>query len=96
LGYACGIAERRVFLKSLYDQLENKERVLLNKKVLGIEHVGDEVIVRCQDGSEYRGNLVVGADGIHSKTRGEMKRYAEEFGPPGLIDEDKQCRPISC
>ncbi|PMD35736.1 FAD/NAD(P)-binding domain-containing protein [Hyaloscypha variabilis F] len=89
LGYQCSICERRRFLASLYEQLEDKSRILLEKKVVEIKHEGNEVVARCQDGSEFRGDLVVGADGIHSRTRVEMQRYAEETGPRGLMDRDK-------
>ena len=94
LGYQCSICERRRFLGSLYDQLEDKSRILLKKKVVEIRHVGDEVVVKCQDGSEFQGDLVVGADGIHSRTRVEMQRFAEETGPRGLMDRDKSSKLI--
>jgi 2-polyprenyl-6-methoxyphenol hydroxylase-like FAD-dependent oxidoreductase len=81
-------------LASLYEQLEDKSRILLEKKVVEIKHEGNEVVVRCQDGSEFRGDLVVGADGIHSRTRVEMQRYAEETGPRGLMDRDKSSKSM--
>ena len=77
---------------SLYDQLKDKSKIRLQRKVLGISHEGDGVAVRCQDGSEFRGDLVIGADGIHSRTRGEMQNFAEETGPEGLMDEDKSSK----
>jgi FAD dependent monooxygenase len=43
----------------------------------------------CADGSEFVGHIVIGADGIHSRTRQEMQRFADEIGPPGLMDKDK-------
>lgn len=92
LGYQCSICERRRFLGSLYEQLEDKSRILLEKKVVEINHEGDGVVVRCQDGSEFRGDLVIGADGIHSRARVEMQRFAEEMGPKGLMDRDKSSK----
>ncbi|KAH8810054.1 hypothetical protein F5882DRAFT_99982 [Hyaloscypha sp. PMI_1271] len=89
LGYQVSICERRMFLGSLYEQLEDKSRILLEKKVVDIKHERDGVVVRCQDGSEFRGDLVIGADGIHSRTRVEMQRFAEKMGPKGLMDRDK-------
>ena len=77
---------------SLYEQLEDKSRILLKKKVVEIKHVGDEVVVSCQDGSDFRGDLVIGADGIHSRTRVEMQRFAEETGPKGVMDRDKSSK----
>lgn len=76
-----------MFLSSLYEQLEDKSKILLNKKVLSFEHGENEVRVKCQDGSEYVGDLVVGVDGVHSRTRQEMQRIAEEEAP-GLMKRD--------
>lgn len=33
------------------------------------------------DGSEFTGDVIVGGDGIHSRTRSEMWRLAEEKSP---------------
>jgi hypothetical protein len=38
--------------------------------------------------------LVVGADGIHSRTRVEMQRFAEETGPKGLTNRDKSSKSM--
>jgi FAD dependent monooxygenase len=92
LGYICGICERKVFLRSMFEQLKNKSKVLTSKKVMSIHHAEEQVVVKCEDGSEFTGDIVIGADGIHSKTRQEMHRYADETGPPGLMERDKTCR----
>ncbi len=100
LGYQCGICERWKLIESIYEQLddESKGKVLLNKKVIEIVHFDGGVTVKCADGSEYRGDIVVGADGIHSRARREMQRYGEETGPPGLMDRDKNSKepPLIC
>ena len=89
LHYGGGICERRLFLKSLYEQLGDKSKILLRKKVVSIELDGEVgVRVRCGDGSVFEGSVVVGADGIHSRTRGEMQRLAGEMGPKGLVERD--------
>ncbi len=93
LGYQCSICERKKFLRSLYEQLKDKSRICLEKKVTEIRHEGDGVVVRCKDGSEFKGDLVIGADGIHSRTRVEMQRLAEETGPKGLMNRDKSSKP---
>ncbi|KAG9238895.1 hypothetical protein BJ875DRAFT_286232 [Amylocarpus encephaloides] len=89
LGYPCGIAQRQLLLRSLHDQLEDKSKIVLQKKVVRIQHEPGSVTVKCQDGSEVVGHIVVGADGIHSKIRNEMQRIADEEGPSGMMDKDK-------
>jgi FAD dependent monooxygenase len=84
LHYECGICERRNFLRSLYEQLEDKSKILLNRKVIAVEMLDEGVRVRCEDGSFFEGSIVVGADGIHSRVRKEMQRLA----PRGLMDGD--------
>jgi FAD dependent monooxygenase len=88
LGYQSGICERRNFLQAIFDQLKDKSKVNLKKKVTNIKH-GDDVTVKCEDGSEFRGDVVIGANGIHSRTRKEMQKYADKTGPPGLMNKDK-------
>jgi FAD dependent monooxygenase len=87
LGYICGIADRQTFLENLYDQLEDKSKIVLKKKVVRFEHGEESVTVRCEDGSVFVGDVVVGADGVHSRTRKEMQRIANER-EPGLMDGD--------
>ena len=84
--------ERQKFLFSLYEQLEDKSKILLNKKVVSFKHEKDSVTVYCEDGSVFIADIVVGADGVHSKTRQEMQRIAKEEGPPGLMDKDKNSK----
>jgi len=67
--------ERRFLLQSLYDNINDKSRILLNKRVSRIEQGHDGITVYCQDGTEYEGDVVVGADGVHSAVRGEMWRH---------------------
>ncbi|KAH7410698.1 hypothetical protein BKA64DRAFT_360443 [Cadophora sp. MPI-SDFR-AT-0126] len=89
LKYLCGICERKTFLRSMYDQLRDRSKVRTGKKVVSIHHGESSVKVVCQDGSEFFGDIVIGADGIHSFTRQEMQTFAEQTGPLGFMDKDK-------
>ena len=73
----------------MYDQLRDQSKVRTGKKVVSVQHSDSSVTVVCQDGSEFVGDIVIGADGIHSFIRQEMQRFAEENGPPGVMDRDK-------
>ena len=89
-GYPGGIFERQKFLQSLFDQLKGKERILVKKRVTKVKHGSNSVSVICTDGTEYVGDIVVGADGIHSLVRQEMQNISEETSP-GLMDQDREC-----
>lgn len=89
--YPAGIFEREKFLRSLYDQLESKDKILVSKRVTSIKHGSNFASVLCADGTEYVGDIIIGADGIHSRIRSEMQRLANESSP-GLMDRDKKCK----
>lgn len=48
----------------------------LGHQVVNIESTPDGVTVRTSHGHVYQGDLVVGADGVHSRVRAEMWRLA--------------------
>lgn len=55
-------------------------------------------VKRCQggicavtdDGSVYQGNIIVGADGVHSRIRSEMWRMANKDSLGSILDEEKK------
>jgi FAD dependent monooxygenase len=77
-------------LETLYERYPHKANVLVNKKVLNVHLSGKGVSVVTEDGSAYGGDLVVGADGIHSRIRSEMWRLADENHPGLITSQDKQ------
>ncbi|KAF9091037.1 hypothetical protein BGX23_005553 [Mortierella sp. AD031] len=52
-----------------------KDRLHMGKKVLLAEQDSNGVTIKCRDGVEYKGNILVGADGAYSAIRQNM--YAE-------------------
>ena len=79
---------RKELLELLYTSLPNRQsRVLLGKGVLRVD-LGSHNRVRVftHDGDSYEGNLVIGADGIHSKVRAEMWRIANTV-QPGVVGD---------
>ncbi|KAK6218914.1 fad binding domain-containing protein [Colletotrichum tabaci] len=69
---------RAHLIQALYDNLPEaaKARYFMGKKLAGIEATETGVVVTCDDGSSYAGSVVLGADGVHSATRREMRRLA--------------------
>ncbi|KAG0202466.1 hypothetical protein BGX33_009702 [Mortierella sp. NVP41] len=58
----------------LYRQVP-KDRIHLGKKILSTKQGGNGILIRCSDGSEFEGDILVGADGAYSAVRQNM--YAE-------------------
>ncbi|KAI1846334.1 hypothetical protein JX265_010918 [Neoarthrinium moseri] len=74
---------RQDLVRVLYDTLPTNvraTRVLMGKKVCEIAPDASGVTVRCEDGSVERGTMVLGVDGVHSKTRAMMRVLALETG----------------
>ncbi|KAI5867516.1 hypothetical protein GGS23DRAFT_612640 [Durotheca rogersii] len=66
-------------VKILYESLPNKDAcVKTNAEVVDIGLYADEVHVHLKDGSVHKGSIVIGADGVHSKTRTIMQRLARD------------------
>lgn len=61
--------ERRKLLHVLYNSLRDPSHVLVDKTVVSVlQNKGDIGAVEVQDGSTYRGDLIVGADGVHTRS----------------------------
>ena len=53
----------------LYDQLKYKDRIHLRSRVDSIELIDGDIQVTTKDHRSYRGDILIGADGIHSSVR---------------------------
>ncbi|KAE8355657.1 flavo protein monooxygenase [Aspergillus coremiiformis] len=78
-GYSFMFLERRQILEVLYSTLKHQSAVLTHKEVVCIEQTTGHVRVTTKDGSTYHGDIVVGADGVHSTVRSEMGRVADHI-----------------
>ncbi|KAI0145484.1 FAD/NAD(P)-binding domain-containing protein [Xylariaceae sp. FL1272] len=88
-GYPLIFFERQMLLKVLYENLQSKEHIYLNSRVSGINHLQDGVEVTTKDGYVHKGDIVLGADGIHSRVRKEMRRMAL-MDNPTYFDPDEE------
>jgi hypothetical protein len=88
-GLPLAFLERQKMLQILYDSQTEKSKILCGKKVTKIEDFEESMTVYTEDGSTYKGDLVVGADGVHSQVRAEMWRLAEKM-QPGIISNTER------
>lgn len=73
--------DRQALLQVLYDQVQNKDKILTQKKVTCINTRASGVEVTTDDGKTIHGSMIIGADGIHSTIRREMRRLADQTAP---------------
>lgn len=88
------LLERRGYLEVLWQNLPDKSKVLFNKKVADIVEDDDGVEVFLSDGTSERGDIVIGADGVHSTVREKMWERANRL-EPGIIDVKEKKGSVS-
>lgn len=76
-------------VETLYENLPDKSRILTKKRVTGIEHLEAGVKVSLDDGTCEEGDIVIGADGVHSVVRQLMWDYANAFELGAIPESDK-------
>jgi 2-polyprenyl-6-methoxyphenol hydroxylase-like FAD-dependent oxidoreductase len=80
--------QRCDLLKVLSSTVHDQSTVHTSKRVYAIDHHDMGVVVHCEDGTEYSGDIVVGADGIRSTVRFLMQQHIETTRP-GVIEKDR-------
>jgi 2-polyprenyl-6-methoxyphenol hydroxylase-like FAD-dependent oxidoreductase len=83
--------DRQALLQILYDHLQDKSKILKGRKFESAELDDWGVTATCADGSTFRGTLLVGADGIHSKARTVMRALGGKLNP-GAFDENEESK----
>ncbi|KKY37793.1 putative fad binding domain containing protein [Diaporthe ampelina] len=80
---------RAELLEAIYDGLgeEDQARIHTDKKLESIEDTDGGVVVTCTDGSTYEGSIVLGADGVHSKTRTLMRDLSLNKSPDADVND---------
>lgn len=58
-----------MLLATLYKNLETKNKILTGKKVQTIKSLRDRVHIVTTDGEKFKGDLLIGADGVYSTIR---------------------------
>jgi 2-polyprenyl-6-methoxyphenol hydroxylase-like FAD-dependent oxidoreductase len=60
----------------------SKRRILVDKKVIALDVKQDSVCIRCSDGTEIEGSIIIGADGVQSTVR-ECTKELARMSPDG-------------
>jgi 2-polyprenyl-6-methoxyphenol hydroxylase-like FAD-dependent oxidoreductase len=79
--YGISWGDRQVLLDVMHKNLRDNSKVLVNKRVVDVKHAKDGVTVTCDDKSSYKGDVLIGADGVYSRTRVAMWDLAEKDLP---------------
>ncbi|KAF1841758.1 FAD/NAD(P)-binding domain-containing protein [Cucurbitaria berberidis CBS 394.84] len=81
--------DRQTLVTHLYENLQDKSRIHTSRRVDRIEHTESSVRVFLSDGSVEEGDMVIGADGVHSAVRQQMWGYASQDEPETIPESDK-------
>ncbi|KAI9155740.1 FAD-dependent urate hydroxylase [Paramyrothecium foliicola] len=84
------LIERRALLDVLYNTLPDKSKVLFNKDMTKTVESSDGVKVFFKDGSFEKGDIIIGADGVHSLVREAMWRHANASVANLITVEEKK------
>jgi len=87
-GYPLALLQRCDLLKVLSRTVHDQSTVHTSKRVAAIDHHDMGVVIHCEDGTEYSGDIVVGTDGIRSTVRFLMQRHIETTRP-GATEKDR-------
>lgn len=77
-------------LEILHDKYPTKSNILVKKRVAEVRLFDEGGRVITDDGAVYDGQLIVGADGVHSRIRSEMWRLADVHNPSLISPRDKK------
>lgn len=94
-GYDTGYFNRYDLLCVLHKHVREKERLLVNQKVVRVDTYEDKVVVQTSTGDVFEAQCIVGADGVRSTVRKEMWRNAEAAGAVPEEDKKGQSKPVA-
>jgi FAD dependent monooxygenase len=84
------LLDRQQAVSYLYDGLPDKSRIKTSKRVVDIQQDADGVRVILSDGTVEEGDIVIGADGVHSLVREFVWKHADQVTPGKITLEEKQ------
>ncbi|KAG2413080.1 hypothetical protein HFD88_010639 [Aspergillus terreus] len=75
-GYPLAFLSRQELIGVLYHSFQDNSHIRTGQQVAKLEDLKDRVRVTTNSGVTYEGDLVVGADGVHSQVRSEMWSFS--------------------
>ncbi|PIG87132.1 zeaxanthin epoxidase [Aspergillus arachidicola] len=94
-GYPIVFFERRMLIQILYDKIQDKSKVLTSQRVQTVHTSRSHVTVTTKEGQSYKGDIVVGADGIHSIVRRQMWEEARKTDPSWIDPSEENALPAT-
>ncbi|KAH7078980.1 hypothetical protein BKA63DRAFT_255465 [Paraphoma chrysanthemicola] len=82
--------DRQKCVTHLYENLPDQSMIRTSARVERIEQDDNGVKVWLTDGTFEEGDMVIGADGVHSLVRDLMWDYAEKTDPGSIPESDKK------
>lgn len=95
-GYITCSCHRQHLLNVLFDNLRDQSKILVNKPVHEIRETITGLDVLITNGEVYHGDIVIGADGVHSIVRREMRRMAAKVSPNHPLVTEEDSKPYTC
>ena len=83
-----------MLLATLYDNLKNKDKVITGANVQTVNTLLGGVEVITLDCQVFKGDLLVGADGVYSSVRQEMWRLVDEINNESFPRKDWDGKPL--
>ncbi|KAH8690634.1 hypothetical protein BGW36DRAFT_411451 [Talaromyces proteolyticus] len=80
-GYAMLFLDRQMLIQILYSAIQGKSKVFTSERVVTIRNKDSSVTVTTKSGKTYTGDIIIGADGIHSTVRKQMWLEANRVDP---------------
>ncbi|KAL7266525.1 hypothetical protein RUND412_010927 [Rhizina undulata] len=87
--YPFAFLDRQMLLQVLYNNIKDKSKVLAGHRVADIKHSEQGVEVTTKNGKTFKGDIVIGADGVHSTVRHLMHKIADNLQPGYIPEDDK-------
>ncbi|KAK7751415.1 hypothetical protein SLS62_006671 [Diatrype stigma] len=88
IGYPMVVLDRQELLRILYKHIEHKEKVITGARIEYADEGPSGVHVTISDGRQFKGDILVGADGVHSFVRDQMWRIAKATAPGYFSDNE--------